>query len=463
MGSGQSYPSVSATHSAPSNIALIKYWGKRDAAKNLPLNSSISLTMSQDDMRAITTVVASPGITADRLWLNGEEVDITGSKRVRSVLREMRALARDRAMDGGGVIPGDVLRTWKVHIVSRNTFPTAAGLASSAAGYAALVHTLADVFNVGQEAAPGPATAAAGAAASTPEPLPPPPPFQLPPGTLSGVARQGSGSACRSLAGGLVEWVAGSAVDGKDSHGVQCAGEGHWPELALLIAVVSGEAKGTGSTDGMVRAGETSELLAHRARACVPPRLAALKAAYAARDFPTLARLTMVDSNQFHATCADTFPPIFYMNDVSRRIVACVHAVNEGGGLGVIAAYTFDAGPNAVVLTTRQHAPLLLAVLLAHFPPSPEDEAKAGGFITGAALGGDTLLAAAKALIPTLPPALAPGKQRLLPLPGAVKHVYATTVGDGPRVLGKEEALADPNTGLPLVVGKAEEGLDKGL
>jgi len=439
--------------------------------------------MSQDDMRAITTVVASPGITADRLWLNGEEVDITGSKRVRSVLREMRALARDRATDGGGVIPGDVLRTWKVHIVSRNTFPTAAGLASSAAGYAALVHTLADVFNVGQEAAPAkaPLAAAAGAAAAAPAVTPAAPadtpaappagaaatpeplalPFQLPPGTLSGVARQGSGSACRSLAGGLVEWVAGSAVDGGDSHGVQFAGEGHWPELALLIAVVSGEAKGTGSTDGMVRAGETSELLAHRARACVPPRLAALKAAYAARDFPTLARLTMVDSNQFHATCADTYPPIFYMNDVSRRIVACVHAVHEGGGLGVIAAYTFDAGPNAVVLTTRQHAPLLLAVLLAHFPPSPGDEALPGGFITGSALGGQALLASARALIPTLPPALAPGA--LPPLPGGVKHVYATTVGDGPRVLGKEEALADPTTGLPLVVGKAEEGLDKGL
>jgi len=399
-------------------------------------------------MKAITTVVASPGIAADRLWLNGEEVDLSGNKRVRAVLREIRALARDRAVDGGGVIPGSVLRTWKVHIVSRNTFPTAAGLASSAAGYAALVHTLADVFNVGREVGDAMGEREA--------------PGVLPSGTLSAVARQGSGSACRSLAGGLVEWRAGSKVDGSDSYGVQLFGEGHWPELALLIAVVSEKAKGTGSTDGMIRAGETSELLQHRAGVCVPRRLDALKTAFLARDFPSLARLSMVDSNQFHATCTDTYPPVFYMNDVSRRIVACVHAVNEKAGLGVIAGYTFDAGPNAVIITTRQHVAFLLAVLLSHFPPSASDLTAPGGFVSGEALGGATLLDGAQKLIATLSPALTPTSDAPS-VEGCIKHVYATTVGDGPRVLGKEDALADATTGLPLTIGKAGGGFEKGL
>ena len=62
---------ISATHSAPSNIAVIKYWGKRDVSLNLPINSSVSVTMNQDDLKAITTITASPEFTQDRLWLNG--------------------------------------------------------------------------------------------------------------------------------------------------------------------------------------------------------------------------------------------------------------------------------------------------------------------------------------------------------------------------------------------------------
>ena len=443
MGASSSYPAVSATHTAPSNIALIKYWGKRDAAVNTPLNSSISLTLSQDDLRATTTVVAHSSFERDRLWLNGEEVELSGNKRVRAVLREMRARACDRVVPSGSEagsppvrIPKDALRAWKVHIVSRNNFPTAAGLASSAAGYAALVHTLAEVYDV-REAFPG---------------------------ELSTVARQGSGSACRSLAGGLVEWRMGAMVSGSDSMGVQCAPAEHWPELALLIAVVSCEKKATGSTSGMLRAVATSELLRHRAQVCVPRRLEALKAAFAARDFPALARLTMEDSNQFHATCLDTFPPVFYMNDVSKAIVALVHAINDAasaaaGSPTAIAAYTFDAGPNAVLLTTREHAPHVLAVLLAHFPaPAAAGEAQAP-YVSGEGLG-PALVERAAALVPGLAGALAaPAGGRGA---GLVKHIYATTVGDGPRKLGAAEALADPATGLPLSTSRVE-GMDKGL
>ena len=429
MGGSQSLPAVSATHTAPSNIALIKYWGKRDVALNTPINSSVSLTLS-DDLCATTTAVAHASFERDRLWLNGEEVELNA--RVRAVLRELRARARDHVVSGSGGdpvrVPKEELRAWRVHIVSRNNFPTAAGLASSAAGYAALTRALADVYSV-REAFPG---------------------------ELSGVARQGSGSACRSLAGGLVEWQMGRMACGSDSLGVQVHAAGHWPQLALLIAVVSGEKKATGSTAGMVRAVETSELLRHRAAVCVPRRLEALKAAYAARDFAALARLTMEDSNQFHATCLDTYPPVFYMNDVSKRLVALVHALNDANGGVPLAGYTFDAGPNCVILTTREHAPRVLAALLAHFPPG---DAAPAPFVSGAALGAD-LQARAAALVGGLGGALAPPSPP--PPAGLVRHVYAIAVGDGPKRLPPSAALADPATGLPLSTEKVA-GMDKGL
>lgn len=356
--------------------------------------------------------------------------DITKNKRVQVVLSEIRKRAGDKNVvkaDGTSVVvPADVLKGWKVHIVSRNTFPTAAGLASSAAGYACLVHTLADVYAVKETYI----------------------------GELSTIARQGSGSACRSLYGGFVEWQAGSKADGSDSQAIQVADEAHWPELVVLIAVVSDKKKDTGSTDGMTRSVATSALLAHRATSVVPARLAKIEAAYRAKDFPTFARCTMEDSNQFHATCLDTYPPVFYMNDVSRRLIGLVHRINgeEGhgpvpaGGAHIKVAYTFDAGPNAVLYTTKQHAPEVLAALLANFPASPDCDAP---FVGNAGME-----AAAQALIPTLPAHVAPS-DKMPATPGAVRHVYVTSVGDGPRVLPQAQALADPVTGLPYVVADA--------
>ena len=462
--------------------------------------------MNQDDLKAITTIVASADFAADRLWLNGVEEDISRNGRVQAVLAEIRARAGDRVDSTGAVVPAATLAGWRVHIVSRNTFPTAAGLASSAAGYACLVHTLADVFAVkerfagawprvcggrGAQAEAGRCTCArAQARAPTGPPLapghpPPPPPPPVSAGELSTIARQGSGSACRSLYGGFVRWEMGSAQspDALDSKAVQVADEAHWPELVVLIAVASEKKKETGSTDGMQRSVATSALLAHRAAAVVPGRLAAIEAAYHARDFPAFARLTMADSNQFHATCLDTYPPVFYMNETSRRIVGLVHRLNgeEGGpkrkgaaaaepGV-VIAGYTFDAGPNAVIFTTAQHAPTVLAALLAHFPPPVEADA---GLAFGAGAGyvsSPQLEAQARGAIAALPPAVAcaPGAEAE---PGSVRHIYVTSVGDGPRTLFSTGSgttppgvcLADCCTGLPHVVAASADGVfDKAL
>ena len=120
-----------------------------------------------------------------------------------------------------------------------------------------------------------------------------------------------------------------------------------------MILVVSDKEKDTSSTSGMETSRKTSELLAYRASSIVQGRLDAIKKAYNERDFETFGRITMQDSNQFHAVCLDTYPPIFYMNDISRMIIRIVHALNNVLG-GIKAAYTFDAGPNAVIYTTEE-------------------------------------------------------------------------------------------------------------
>eukprot|EP00968_Pinguiococcus_pyrenoidosus_P017389 scaffold1726_cov260-Pinguiococcus_pyrenoidosus.AAC.34 len=331
--------SLVETVSAPTNIAVIKYWGKASVALNTPINSSVSVTLSQDDLKAVTTVAASSDWAEDRLWLNGEEQDIS-NKRLQTCLRALRRLARDR-LDGDGnvVVRKEDWENYGVRIASANSFPTAAGLASSAAGYAALVAALGQLFCVEEEY----------------------------PGQLSAIARQGSGSACRSLYGGFVEWSMGTKSDGSDSHALVVADADHWPELKALICVVSSAKKDTSSTAGMSTSVETSLLLSYRAAAVVEPRLEKIKEAYRARDFQSFGEITMQDSNQFHATCLDTYPPIFYMNDVSKSIIKIVHAFNSYHK-AVKAAYTFDAGPNAVIYALDDDLIDMLACLLIFYP-----------------------------------------------------------------------------------------------
>ena len=164
----------------------------------------------------------------------------------------------------------------------------------------------------------------------------------------------------------------------------------------------------------------------------------------------------MADSNQFHATCLDTYPPVFYMNDTSRRIIGLVHALNgetpakkgspAAAAPEVIAAYTFDAGPNAVIFTTRPHAATVLATLLQHFPPAAGEE---NGFVSSPALAAE----AASVSVPTAVRCAAGAETA-----GAVRHVYVTSAGDGPRVLRADEALADAATGMPFVTAVAHDG-----
>ncbi|CAK7214796.1 diphosphomevalonate decarboxylase [Sporothrix curviconia] len=317
-----------ATTTAPVNIAVVKYWGKRDAKLNLPTNSSLSVTLAQSDLRTLTTATCSAVYAGqgDSLLLNGEASDVSGARTQACfrALRERRAAleAADSSLPKLASLP--------LRIVTENNFPTAAGLASSAAGFAALVRAIADLYEL-------PDT----------------------PSQLSLIARQGSGSACRSVFGGYVAWRMGEKADGSDSLAEQVAPASAWPEMRAVVLVVSAAKKGVSSTSGMQQTVATSGLFQERIRTVVPDNMAKMEAAIAAQDFAAFAEVTMRDSNSFHATCADTYPPIFYMNDVSRAAVRAVESINAKAGR-TVAAYTFDAGPNAVVYYLEKDADVVL-------------------------------------------------------------------------------------------------------
>lgn len=350
------------------------------------------------------------------ILLHSEE-DVSQSRRFQACLRLVRDLATDRVDPATGqvVVKKEDWPKYRIRVSSINTFPTAAGLASSAAGYACLVFALAQLFGAKET-------------------------YQ---GELTAIARQGSGSACRSLYGGLVRWEKGTRADGKDSIALQIADEHHWPEMRTLIMVVSDAKKDTSSTSGMVNSVRTSPLLRYRAESVVPGRVSELEAAFLARDFDKFGELTMKDSNQFHATCLDTFPPIFYMNDISRQIIRLIHAYNAYYG-AIRAAYTFDAGPNAVIYTLEPYQSQVLALLLIFFP-SPSN--MAGSYVSN-----PNLYKEAMALQGSLPQGLVEAVRKAgLPGPqeGGVKMVYCTRVGGGPRRLTNEGSLINLANGLP--------------
>lgn len=143
-------------------------------------------------------------------------------------------------------------------------------------------------------------------------------------------------------------WDKGSKANGTDSLARLVASKSHWPSMKALILVVSAEKKGVSSTAGMQLTVKTSSLFQKRTTEVVPQAMVQMEQAILDRDFETFGRITMKESNSFHATCLDTEPPIFYLNDVSRAVIRAVENVNEKVGK-IVAAYTFDAGPNAVI------------------------------------------------------------------------------------------------------------------
>lgn len=310
------------TAKAPVNIAVIKYWGKANELLKLPINDSLSGTLGIDEMCATTSVAISDQFQDDELWLNGQKQSLT------SHVQMLIGAIRNRSSIG------DEYTKYKVHIASYNNFPTAAGLASSAAGYACLAFALGRTFGLQD------------------------------PVELSKLARMGSGSACRSLFGGFVQWVRGT--DHETSKAIQIVDHEHWPEIRVVIIVVNDRQKDVPSGEGMRRSVETSNLLKYRAESVVPNRISEMKKAILDKNFETFAQLTMQDSNQFHAICLDSEPPIFYLNETSRQIIKICSIINAHYDKKMV-AYTFDAGPNACIYLLESYVPELLELIRKFF------------------------------------------------------------------------------------------------
>jgi len=292
------------------NIALVKYWGKRDIARNLPAVPSLSLTLSGFQ----TTTEVHWGADADVVELDGAVVEGREAGRVLQFLDRL-----------------DPQRP-PVHVVSTNTFPRGAGLASSASGFAAL--TLA-------------ATGAAGIERSREE--------------LSALARQGSGSACRSLWGGFVQWHLGERSDGTDSHGAPVAPADHW-DVRMVVAVVHAGKKAVGSTEGMERSRATSPYYATWVATAADDVARGIEAVRA-RDLEQLGTVMEQSTQKMHATMHTSWPPLIYWQ---AGTVAAMHEVLALRARGIGAWATMDAGPQVKVLCEAADAEAVAATLRPH-------------------------------------------------------------------------------------------------
>lgn len=309
-----------ATATAHSNIALVKYWGKRPEPElaepdlNLPAVGSLSMTLA--DLRTETTV--SPA-DVDRFELDGEDVAGSAAQKV------FRHLDRIWAATGAaGLRPPAA-----VH--STNHLPTAAGLASSASGFAAL--TLAAAAALGLDAGPR---------------------------ELSALARRGSGSAARSLWGGFVRLHRGDARDGSDCYAEPLLPSDHW-DVRLLVVHTARGAKAIGSTGGMERSRQTSPYYQPWVGTSEED-LGAAEAALRARDLEALGEVMEHSCFKMHACMMATRPPLLYWNGTTVDVMREIWAARAEGLAGWA---TSDAGPHVKVLCEASTAEALAARLRA--------------------------------------------------------------------------------------------------
>lgn len=298
----QMLPQVSSVRAsedqfAPSNIALCKYWGKRDKTLNLPINPSLSVSLGNLGTQTALTPIDQP---IDEILLNGAPVAQQSSFAVK--VSDFIDLFRRGS---------DV----RFRVDTRNNIPTAAGLASSASGFAALTFALNQSFD-----------------------------FDLDSQTLSVLARLGSGSACRSVYSGFVEWQMGHREDGMDSHAYPL--DEHWPGLAIGLVKVDETTKAVDSRSGMQRTLETSQLYQSWPKQASLD-LVSLHEAIAQRDFDQLGQTAENNALSMHATMISSWPPLLYWQPESIAVMQQVWGMRAQG---VSIYFTMDAGPNLKLL-----------------------------------------------------------------------------------------------------------------
>ncbi|WP_337089762.1 diphosphomevalonate decarboxylase [Leuconostoc pseudomesenteroides] len=312
------------TATAHTNIALIKYWGKKNAFLNLPTTSSLSLTLD----RFYTTTSVSPSETGtDTFVLNEQVCDAT---RVHTFLNLLRTQLGD--------FP-------PLHVSSDNHVPTSAGLASSASAFAALTGEVVAYLGL-----------------------------DLPNETLSRLARRGSGSASRSFFGHFAVWHEGVDDDSSFAESL------HAPDMpiALIVAEVSGQSKKVGSSEGMMRAMTSSnydDWVKQSAN-----QFDDMTAAVANADIEKIGAIAENNALTMHAlNLTATRQPFTYFTDETQLILSLIKDMRRQG---ILAYATLDAGPNVKIITTKAQAPEIVAALHDHLPQLKLDVAVSGPGIT---------------------------------------------------------------------------------
>ena len=294
---------------ARTNIALVKYWGKRPGAGNLPAVGSLSLTLHELATR--TEVRVDEALREDAFFLGGERIAGEPARRVTEFLDLVRAQAG---------------RTSRAEVRSRNSFPTAAGLASSASGFAALALAAAHAFGLA-----------------------------LDPRRLSQLARRGSGSAARSIFGGFVLLHRGTRDDGDDCYAEPrldpAAAASGW-DVRMVIAIAGEQSKSTLATSGMNHTAATSPYF----RAWVesqPADLVAAREAILRRDLAAVGEIAERSCLTMHASALAARPGVLYWTGAT---VDGFHAVRQLRAAGVGAWFTNDAGPHVKAICAAEDA-----------------------------------------------------------------------------------------------------------
>ena len=282
---------------APTNIALCKYWGKRNSELNLPMTSSLSVALP--DKGALTQVVVHDAAD-DMIKLNGEDIhkETTFFKRVVEYLDLFRPEKK-----------------WHLHIDIKMNIPLAAGFASSACGFASLISALNDLFD-----------------------------WKLSVRHLSILARLGSGSASRSLWMGFVEWHAGVQADGMDSYAEPLDYE--WSELCVGMLALSKKQKSISSRDAMQRTVDSSLLYVTWPKKVMQDMLL-IKQALQIKNFSLFAGTAESNALTMHATMLGAWPPICYFQP---ETIAAINKVWQLREEGLPLYFTEDAGPNLKLL-----------------------------------------------------------------------------------------------------------------
>jgi diphosphomevalonate decarboxylase len=302
---------MKATAIAPANIAFIKYWGKVDPVLRVPQNNSISMNLSE--MYTTTTVEFLPDYEKDIItFLNEDVVSDKELGRIVWALDKIRILTKTKLF---------------AKVVTQNTFPKATGIASSASGFASL------------------AKAAFGALM-----------YQINEKDLSKFCRQLSGTACRSIPDGIVEWQKG--IDSNDSYAYKLYNPDYF-DICDVIAVVSKTAKKVGSTEGHALA-PTSPFYLERMKG-MEQKIILIKKALAEKDFLKYGEIIENEALNMHAICLTSIPPLIYWEPATITIMKKIIAWREKKIVNCY--FTIDAGPSVHVICESKDAKQLQNLL----------------------------------------------------------------------------------------------------